>query len=385
MNKILKFFLPVLVFSFLLFGAVDTMYFCFKNAYPVNIEKHRIFLGEEQKLIDEYVKKSENFLQILKRCKNQFAISALKSSNDTWLFGKNGVFYSEWQTNFFINGTRSFVDSQTVFDEYAQKISVLESLLKKSGKSFLFLITASKAEIYPEFLPWQESIIYKKYGSKEGSQTELLKSALQKYNVTFYDVAPDIRSLKKELGNSIYYPTGIHWSLRTTAREANTILSKIDSINIDSPVKITNEKLQLYKYDREIFWKYPVLVKPKYDYRTPELTFDNKSKLSLYMYGTSFLPHLAETFFNSADDRLFNRIIVQEYFRTISTYDDNGYNFRFLAPGTAPDEINLYENIQNSDIVIMEQQGCMGLYQIKEPHNRFLDYLIEKFSALEVE
>lgn len=309
------------------------------------------------------------------RLHNQIEYSVFCDGVGGWLQGKDGYLFSSGTE--YADGPFALVGQQSDYDEYAQKVFALQTNLEKLGKDFVYLLTPTKAEIYPDKLPWNERLIAGRYASGGRTLRDAMTDAFERFGVHYYDMTPDIRRMRESDPEfDVFTTTGHHWTLTAVAHEINALFEAIRPMtpHMTYPKIAVNGLFErLFEVDEDIIRSFNVsnrkLTRP---YQMPEIAYERQTGESVYLFGTSMSLEIANALFTSASQRAFDRLVYAHYFTTTTTYDENGVNARSFNRDTKPEEENVMQHIKESDLVIMESQA---LSELPDTHVRFLDYV----------
>ena len=127
--------------------------------------------------------------------------------------GRNKNLYEEYFTQATLEGG---MDEQ-VLQQYIEDLVVIDQALKQEKKWFVYLISPSKAEVYPEDLPWNKRLLWKQSDNPAWIR-KALRTALADKGLPFLDFTDFIKQLKEEGEYPAFYKTGIHWSPYAVAK-----------------------------------------------------------------------------------------------------------------------------------------------------------------------
>jgi hypothetical protein len=154
------------------------------------------------------------------RLYNQIDYSVFDKTNmGDLLIGKDDYMFSLGWTKARA-GEVSLNDS--LMDEVARKLKLVEDSMKANNQFFMFLIPPSKEELFSHFLPSE----YEKEGAI--NDYKILLSKLDKYNVSYTDLKPYYQKLMKEKEHPVYSKTSVHWTMYGAHF---TTLMLLDSMN----------------------------------------------------------------------------------------------------------------------------------------------------------
>lgn len=245
---------------------------------------------------------------------NQIEYSLFQTvGNKNIIKGKNGelleyTYVSQYLKLGELGNKQEYID-------YVRDLKVIQEKLEAEGKIFFYIITPSKAEIYPEIIPNR----YHKVNVVEDKLTnhELLVDLLKAYHIKFYDTTESMRKLKSE-GQKIFPKTGIHWNyygaanaagdiFKSMMEQTDIILPKINIVTMlqQEPTGVDQDLLQLSNlYCAEKDESY---INPLITYEYPK----SYKRLNAVLFGTSFNHQLAYVF--ESDKKVFNEYTYFRY------------------------------------------------------------------------
>lgn len=160
-----------------------------------------------QKKYDEWFSRNFGYREFYVRLINEIYYDIFKiivNPNTDITIGKNEVLYLTDYINTYkkINPAKN----KTEIEKIAIKIQKLQNKLKKQNKSFIFILTPSKAAIYPEFIP-------DNFTEKQGktNYTKILPY-LKKYNINYLDGHEIMLENKNNEYAPLFCKGGNHWN-----------------------------------------------------------------------------------------------------------------------------------------------------------------------------
>ena len=175
---------------------------------------------------------------------------------------------------------RANPNSPEVLSQLTEKLELLQSLLADKGISFTFLITPSKAEVYPEKIP--DNFLHPERDSRQSDYLTFLQSTKDK-KINLVDAAKLTKELKKTSKHPVFAPGGIHWSYLTACKVSQVLVDEIaNQLSKDlqrpvcepvefrtKPYGTETDMLRLLNLWDETAWKapfpYPPMKKSFYD------------------------------------------------------------------------------------------------------------------------
>jgi len=202
--------------------------------------------GDLQKGVNDFI--SEHFAgrELLIRGYNQFLFSAFDKSymsKEEIVHGRHGDLFQRWYVQVFDH------DIDLIQSREAEALVVmmkdLAERLKNLGSCFVFVITPSKASVYPEDIP--DRYLRKLHrGDRRQSNYDILVPLLKEYDIPYVDGRQITFEHKDSLPVRAFPTTGTHWSraiaffsaaalLQTMSREAGREMPELSqsAISID--------------------------------------------------------------------------------------------------------------------------------------------------------
>jgi alginate O-acetyltransferase complex protein AlgJ len=292
------------------------------------------------------------------RATNQFYYSLFAKSymnQDELIIGKTEQLYavsyvSKYCTNIALK--TSFFQPLTPdeINQWSAQVKEVETFFKGRGQTFIYVLTASKAAYYPEYIPDE----FKCNPATPRSDDKLAIAALEKLGVPYVDTNQLTIDGKGKYPVELYPQGGIHWNDLGSAIASREVLAKIAeltgkplppiefSYTIDrNPTRTDTDLLDLLN-----------LWSPNRNYPVPKLNFKTgpKTSLSLAFVGGSFANSL-RTIFSQTDN--FCRMDHYRYFSIIYLpYPREGADS--CGVDDAP---NSYQNLLTANIVILEENS----------------------------
>ena len=349
--------------------------------YPPNISFNTVLDGTYQSYFSKWI--SDNFYKHTEivKCHNQIEYGVFQDGVGDWIQGEDDYLFSKSQTYTYTGGDYTNINTYEQYLEYASSIAEMQKLLQKDGKDFIFLITPIKAEIYPEYIPWYERNILKRYGKGENSTRKMLIRALEERGVNYYDVTQDLIEMRKNEEFDVYSKTGQHWTLTAAATEMNIIMEQFEKFSMFTNyprVNVVDIKEELFSIDKDILDLQNVIYPNVADKYTSPLLKMICSNDSAFLFGTSFGWEIAGSFYVNEKVRAWDELVYQEYFVNLTEYGEEGKSTQSYSSNNTPDDLSIMRHINNSNVVIMEQQAQLG---IMETHKKFIDYVNEQLKT----
>lgn len=385
MKKIVSYILPVsMMFFLLIFGMAtifrvsdsDHLYFVKEHEYPESYSLEDVKNGKFQREFALWFNDHFWYRNTAVRWKNQLLYSVFQDRVVNGIHGKDDFVLAEEDTSLFVAGKYSNKYSEKEYLEYALSVKKMQDRLKKKGKKFIYIITPLKAEILPEKLPWRYKILYDRYySSGEGFHASLIK-AMKEAGVCYYDTTSDLWQAKNNGEYEVFVKSGVHWTFSAAAYEMVNVLKYMQALDnkADYPqMEVVGVNNELYPIDNDLAVAFNVKF-PIYSdkYTSPIIKYNKKSDLKLYLFGCSFSEQIADAFSNRGRDNAFKKLIHQQYFTDVNIITDQGKEHRSYSEKCVPEDLDVMKNIDDSDIIIMEQNVILGLLPT---HIKFVNYV----------
>lgn len=350
--------------------------------YPSQINVKSIFDGSFQNGIDKWI--SDNFCghNFWVRCYNQIKYSVFSEGTGAYTVGKDGYLYNKYQTYQWAAGKAGNTWSEKEFDEYALNVRRMQDTFEALGKDFFYLLTPIKAEIYPEKLPAPYAFLAKRYSEQEHSTTVMLKAALTKQGVHWYDATDALKDYEAKEKGVAFHNTGHHWTIEATAYSLNRIFQEVRLLQkIELPgIQQVGERKEIFATDKDLYSLQNIFGGIQNDnYITPIINYDYISNNNLYIFGTSYGWEMKEALFQNVGNRAFNQLIYQQYFTHRVIADGMGDSRSEFTANQKPAELDIMSGLRDSDVIIMEQVKSLG---IMDTHVKWLDYVNSNLGTL---
>ncbi len=195
-----------------------------KERPPINVTSW--LNGDLQKGASNYI--SEHFAarELLVRSYNQFLYSAFDKSymcKEEIVHGKQEDLFQDWYVQVFSH------DIEPIQTEEAEALVVmmkdLATRLKELGSCFAFVITPSKATVYPEDIP--DGYLTKLYHRDRQSNYDILVPFLKKYDIPYVDGRQITLEHKDSLPVRAFAKTGTHWTRAVAFFSTKALLETI--------------------------------------------------------------------------------------------------------------------------------------------------------------
>jgi len=323
-----------------------------------------ILTGEFQQQLSDWYLENISVYEILVRSYNELLFK-MKVTNNSIIVGKDNYLFSKD----YVEGFYKYVQLpgvETTYPEYAIKIADIQRKLEEKGKKFIYIISPSKAEIYPEFIP-------NKYRYMEN--TDRITNHNRELNefkvngINYYDAWADMLLIKEQI--PAFYRQGIHWSYASCAY---CLDSAFNEYLTEYSMETEFEKAEMPSgADRDLYSLANIWEKPyEDDYYSANVYWNIEEKPNIFILGTSFSDQIVEVLKGTfSDEKLFEELIHYSYLNIGYKINENGMESIPLSLNL--DDTSILQDIQNSDIVIFENNATY----IPDSYFIVADYLYE--------
>ncbi|BBI35673.1 alginate O-acetyltransferase AlgX-related protein [Cohnella abietis] len=303
--------------------------------------------GQAQQQTEKWIEQHNDLRSIAVKTNNQAYYSWFSQTppNSKYTVGKSNQLYE----NIYIQEYNHQIPlrDQSLLEDRVQKMKVVQDEITRLGKTFIFLITPSKAAVYPEFLPSVSS-------SSKPRNYDLLLPLLDKYEINYID--GHRISMENKQHTPIFPQEGTHWTyagafftLQKLTEQVNKLYPSISlpELNLKSIDYVTP-----YGSNRDIgnalnLWKAPV----NYTVPKPNVETDKEgysSLPSIFIESGSFAKELIELL---SENYLFSTLDQYYYYNTHRLFNP-GKNFpKDLG---VPEHIDWNNEVINHNIIIQE-------------------------------
>ena len=353
------------------------------SSFPTDFSLKAVFDGSFQDGWERWFRDNFYGHTVVVKSRNQFAYTVFKDGSSDWMRGQNGYLYKKSEAYLYAGGNRANNKSQKEYADYAEQLYLLQTKLEEIGKDFLYIITPYKAEIYPEYLPWYDKVLQKKYVDQENSTKKSLIRAFEKYGVNYYDTTDILKDIREKEEYPAFALTGHHWTLAAAADAFDILLSDCEKRSCGNQyphIIVDGMTDQLYGRDKDLHSDLNIFSDVQnVCYQTPIISYSQQSDLSAYLFGTSYTLEISDAVSKDISQRPFDNFFVQQYLTRLVTTDENG---QITTAYSAKDKMSdraILAHIRESDIIMIEQPGILG---ILDTHVKFLDYVNRNIDQL---
>lgn len=329
-----------------------------------NITAAGIMSGEFQQQLGEYFSENISLRELLVRGYNEL-LYQMKVTNNSVIVGKEDYLFSED----YVEGYYKYVQLdgvETTYPEYAEKVKVIQERLEEQEKIFIYLISPSKVEIYPEYVP--EKYKYLEVKNRITNHVREVREFELK-NVNYYDAQKDMLQIKEEI--PAFYRQGIHWSYASCAYCMKGVFDRY--IN-DSFMNVVLKKAELPSgADRDLYNLMNILSKPYEDeYYDVSIKYNVSRKPKIFILGTSFSDQIVQVLGNSfTEEACYEELVHYSYLN--AGYRINEKGIENIELSLKLDETSILKDIEKSDIIIIENNATY----IPDSYFITIDYLYE--------
>ncbi|WP_337103804.1 alginate O-acetyltransferase AlgX-related protein [Paenibacillus sp. YIM B09110] len=343
---VIIFMFPIIQYKFHIFPDVSLTGVT-ESAVKPTFTLQSFWSGQAQQQTENWLDQHNSIKNIVVKTNNQlyYSLFSQASPNSTIVEGKsNQLFESVYIHEF--NHQTPLLD-QSILENKVQKMKIVQDEVTRLGKTFVFLITPSKAAVYPEFLPSRSS-------SSEPRNYDLLLPLLEKYHINYID--GHRISMENKRDTPIFPKGGIHWNLAGAFFTLQKLTEQINELSPSLSLPELNLKSIDYVvptgFDRDLadllnLWKPPV------NYTVPQPIIDidkedSPSRPSIAIESGSFSFQLIQLL---NENNFFSTLDLYYYYSTHRQYTNGIPDFKDLG---IPKHIDWNKEVLNHDIIIKE-------------------------------
>ena len=202
---------------------------------PAPLTVSAFMSGEMQKAVSANFGRSLPVFNISVRAKNQFLYSLFRASGAPGtVVGEQEQLYQQPSIDTLCKPWAP--PSDVSLNEWAGRIRAIQDILDAKGKSFVYLITPTKAVSYPQYLPVGQSCPALKAGRT--NKFSVFRAALDAHHVRYIDGPALIEDSKRKYPIDLFARGGTHWNLLGGALAAQEITRALP-----------NSSLGLFEFD----------------------------------------------------------------------------------------------------------------------------------------
>jgi len=376
-QKLIRVILPAGIFLLLLLLFVPfilgsreqkPMQYIIAAPFPEDVSIESVLSGKFQDDFGEWMRNSFWGRTAGERLKNQIVYSVFRDSSEGFSQGKDGyLFYKEFlESSVGVPDSISVSKVVTDYDLYASEVKELQDHLKQDGKDFVLILNPNKYQIYPDKLPWYQKILLKKNLTYATEEQKLIQ-ALDRYKVSYYETANELKDMRAENRFPVFCNTGFHWSLAASAGAMHNILETLntdDSFHKYKNIEVTRLAERDNETDKDVINAFQLPFSYIGDrYVQPEIEY-SCNDLNAFLFGTSFGHQISGVLYENETRKAFRQLTFMMYFTGRYTYNETGQTQTAYPEGTAPEEMAIFQNVKESDLVMLEHQYWVPLAQL---------------------
>jgi alginate O-acetyltransferase complex protein AlgJ len=222
----------------------------------------------------DYATRLSRNLRILSyavKIKSQAYYSLLEASPiPAIVVGRNHTLYEPWYIAEYC--TRDLVSFAPKAEDWAIKLRLMQDYYQAKGQVFVYVITPSKAAVYPEYIPasWPCP------ADHEADRRHLLeayRAVLDRHGVHFVDTATIVRQARERYPFLTFPRGGTHWTEIGAALGAQALIKEVNSHRPARPLESFTFEWRLVKpagTDRDLM-NLLNLIWPDLNYVTPRI------------------------------------------------------------------------------------------------------------------
>jgi hypothetical protein len=200
------------------------------------------------------------FVRLANQIQVAFGSDASMYGNERIRVCKDGWLFANGYVTSYAAPSQDLSDAQVA--DFVLALESLQNRLRSEGKAMVFVISPSKAETYPEFLP--DNVVEQRKRYMGVSDLDRLRKHLSESDVVFFDSPAYFQARRvAEPHVSLYAKTGIHW-------------------NYQAAFDVWREILQIVNREYGAEWPIPEQVAVEYD--EPRGTDDDIARLLNLFY-----------------------------------------------------------------------------------------------------
>ncbi len=319
-----------------------------------------------QKYVEEWLPRHLPLYSLFIRLNNQIYYSIFKKSyadNSRLIVGKSNQLFEMIYINSYCNRLDMPFRHKENLREWANKLKIISDFFEKQGKTFVFVITPSKAEYMPEAIP------HRWHCQDAGLSAHIkeMEKLLTERKIRFVNGSTLMKQATQQYQLAMFPRGGIHWNMLGASIETNAI---IDVINRDGHIHLQplhfdyTMQNEAHGQDKDLMWLLN-LLRPDYHYPVPKVIYKNSpitaQHLSAALIGGSFLEKIVDIF---TENKTFSKLSYYRYFKLDRTE---------YTPGkpSIKNEIQVESGkdlapILTADVVILEENAAGSITQHAE-------------------
>ena len=199
---------------------------------PAPVTLDAILSGETQKALSANLGRSLPVFSLAVRAKNQFLYSLFGASGvASVVIGRNGQLYEPGYIDEFCG--RGAPPDAAALDAWAVRLREAQDRVEALGKSFIYLVTPSKAAQLPHYLP--KGRRFPALDRGRGEKLAPFRAALEAHRVAYVDGAGLMSEKRGEYSVDFFPRGGTHWNLLGAALALRDITDVLEKASKGSP------------------------------------------------------------------------------------------------------------------------------------------------------
>jgi hypothetical protein len=198
-----------------------------KEYFP-HLSLKSIWTGEFQTRVDKWISANLGLRAAFVRLDNQLNLSLFREISSKYesriILGSHKWLYEKAYVDSFNN--RHVIPQQDLEDT-VRSLKNLQRLLELNGVHFLFLITPSKATLYPEYIR-REYVV--PCNLRKASNYDRILPLLRKHAVRYLDGRQYFLELKRRSPYPLYPQSGTHWSYYSACLFSLEFISSLENL-----------------------------------------------------------------------------------------------------------------------------------------------------------
>lgn len=222
------------IFSILHIDGRTSLYGVTDTGDNVEISLESLYNGEWQNYVQTNYQNNFPFRALMVKTNNQLLYQIGATINGSIVVGKNGYLFSdEYIQNSFSSISEGTKDE---IDRYVANLVECQKILNEHSKELVYVISPSKVEICPDFLPDR----YKVLVSERNDIINMYDYLAYKLSQTNIKTVDMTKILKESENPYLYFcKTGTHWNYYAASLGAQELLSVLG----DTVVKLDIEQM----------------------------------------------------------------------------------------------------------------------------------------------
>ncbi len=343
-----------------------------KDTQTPSFDLNHVKSHEMQKYLDNSLTKQLPLRSLFIRLNNQIHFIFKKSyAADGVVIGKlNQLFEMSYIKPYCLESK----DSKKIAD-WANKLKKISDFFEKRGKTFIYVITPSKAEYMPENIPKRFHCMNNGISPENREIEQLLKEK----KVRYINGSDLMVNAMHQYNFPMFPKGGIHWNTLGATIEANAI---IDAINEDNKFHLNQIQFSYSPsynpegQDHDLHAVLNLIIKDS-RYLVPAVSYKKVKEANKTIYlaciGGSFLEKLNKIFM---ENKTFSKISYYRYFKLYRTEMEFGKKpIQYEINSSAPD----LTSILAADVILLEENSSI----IVSAHGElFFDVLFQQINLL---